>query len=407
MIYLGNNEISVMLGDSEIPAIYCGDLQIYPTDFGILTGITIEDLTWVKDVPQSGGTATADNCSYKVLAHYDSGKSRNVKSKATVTGSLVVPASTAETREYVGQLTLTAEYEGFTDSDTVDVYQSTNPALLPLTFDVLTDGNITLRKIGAGSTVTIQYCKNEGEWVTASTSSVITIAVVSGDKVEFKGNNSYFATYDSRYNTFSGSTATYNAYGNIMSLLAGDDFATATTLSGNYTFCGLFRNTSGVVDASGLILPAMTLTTCCYMRLFGDCQTITKAPELPATTLANNCYHYMFVNCPRLTQAPSVLPATILQSQCYREMFQYTSGITKAPDILATGSSSSNSMMYMFSGCTGLNYVMCMLSSPSSYYSNSWLAGVAATGTFVKNPSATWTRGVSGVPNGWTIIDST
>ena len=129
MIYTGENEISIMLGDSEIPAIYCGDLLIYPTDFGTLTGITIEDLVWVTDIPKTGGTATANNCSFKVMAHYDSGKSRNVASRSTVTGSLVVPETTATTREMVGTLTLTAEYEGFTDSDSVDVYQEKYSAI--------------------------------------------------------------------------------------------------------------------------------------------------------------------------------------------------------------------------------------------------------------------------------------
>ena len=129
MIYIGENEISnIYVGDNEIYGIYAGDLQIYPTDFGVLTGITIEDLTWVTDIPKTGGTATADNCSFKVMAHYDSGKSRNVKSRSTVTGSLVVPETSATTREQVGVLTLTAEYEGFTDSDSVDVYQ--NPDLI-------------------------------------------------------------------------------------------------------------------------------------------------------------------------------------------------------------------------------------------------------------------------------------
>lgn len=34
-----------------------------------------------------------------------------------------------------------------------------------------------------------------------------------------------------------------------------------------------------------------------------------------------------------------------------------------------------------------------------------WTANVAPTGIFYKNPNTTWIKGVSGVPNGWTIID--
>jgi len=122
-IFVGGEGITIMLGGDEIPAIYCGEELLYPISIGTLTGITLENITWVTDVPSSGGTATEENCSYKVVGHYDSGKSRTVTSKATVTGSLVVPATTAETREAVGTLELTATYEEFTASGTVTAYQ--------------------------------------------------------------------------------------------------------------------------------------------------------------------------------------------------------------------------------------------------------------------------------------------
>lgn len=124
MIYTGDKEITVMLGEDEIYGIYAGDLQIYPTDFGTLTGITLENLTWVTNVSYLGGTATSANCSFDVYAHYDSGKSRRVTKDTEVTGSLVVSATTAMTVEAVGTLVLTASYEGFTDTDSVTVYQS-------------------------------------------------------------------------------------------------------------------------------------------------------------------------------------------------------------------------------------------------------------------------------------------
>ena len=44
------------------------------------------------------------------------------------------------------------------------------------------------------------------------------------------------------------------------------------------------------------------------------------------------------------------------------------------------------------------------ITTPSSYYTGYWVRGVASTGTFVKNPDATWdVVGVSGVPEGWTV----
>ena len=142
MIYVGENEITnIYIGADEIYGIYAGDLQIYPTDFGNVTAITISGLTWVTDVPASGGTADSGNCSFKVVALYDSGKSRNVTNQSTISGSLVVPSTTATTREMVGTLILTASYSGFTDSDTVDVYQKAYPSYVWV--DIRTVNNTT------------------------------------------------------------------------------------------------------------------------------------------------------------------------------------------------------------------------------------------------------------------------
>ena len=141
MIYIGNNEISnIYIGSDEIYGIYVGDLQIYPTDFGNITAITLEDLVWVTDISANGGVADSANCSFEVYAYYDSGKSKKVTRDATVSGSLVVSATTAATREMVGTLTLTASYSGFTDSDTVDVYQKAQTYNNMLIYTT-TDGN--------------------------------------------------------------------------------------------------------------------------------------------------------------------------------------------------------------------------------------------------------------------------
>ncbi len=61
-----------------------------------LTAITFNSITWVTDVPAKGGTATKDNCSFKVYGNYDNGTSVDISSGATVEGTLVVPSSTAD-----------------------------------------------------------------------------------------------------------------------------------------------------------------------------------------------------------------------------------------------------------------------------------------------------------------------
>lgn len=96
-----------------------------------ITGITIDNLTWVTDIPAAGGTATKSNCTYTVTAHYNDGTTTNITNAATITGSLNVASSTNTSRHSAGTLTLTASYSGFTNSASVTVYQSAySPSLL-------------------------------------------------------------------------------------------------------------------------------------------------------------------------------------------------------------------------------------------------------------------------------------
>jgi hypothetical protein len=59
----------------------------------------------------------------------------------------------------------------------------------------------------------------------------------------------------------------------------------------------------------------------------------------------------------------------------------------------------------MFNGCSNLNYIKAMFTTePSTTYTNNWVNGVSASGTFVKNSTAQWNvTGVNGVPSGWTV----
>jgi hypothetical protein len=60
----------------------------------------------------------------------------------------------------------------------------------------------------------------------------------------------------------------------------------------------------------------------------------------------------------------------------------------------------------MFRDCSRLNYIKCLATDISaSYCTNSWVTGVAATGTFEKTPSMTGrTTGNNGIPTNWTVI---
>ena len=137
--------------------------------------------------------------------------------------------------------------------------------------------------------------------------------------------------------------------------------------------------------------------------MFSGCSKLTSAPELPATMLFGECYRGMFQDCTSLTVAPE-LPATTLDAGCYFSMFDGCTSLTTAPELPAT-TLYGNCYKYMFYGCRKLNYIKMLATdiSASSCLSD-WVAYVASTGTFVKNPAMTsLPTGRSGIPSGWTV----
>ena len=232
---------------------------------------------------------------------------------------------------------------------------------IPLTFEIISGGTIAWERYGGASTdsKTIQYKKNDGEWTSITSNTGNTkpyVNVVPGDIVVFKGNNNSYC-YSPAYNKFSGS-ATFKAYGNILSLIYGDNYQTETELpSGNtvntlHNFDSLFWKNSGITDASNIIMPQNTKNTC-YHRMFEDCTNLEKAPTLPASQLEPYAYKYMFANCKKLSYV-----------KC-----------------LATNMTASDCIA-------------------------NWLSSVASTGTFVKHPNAVWSTGESGIPKDWTVVNA-
>lgn len=179
----------------------------------------------------------------------------------------------------------------------------------------------------------------------------------------------------------------------------------ATTLA-NACYSNMFYQCTSIVNAPEL--PAMTMASGCYYGMFGHCSNLVNAPSvLPATTLAEHCYENMFNECISLVNIPSVLPATTLAEACYAGMFAYCSSITTAPELPALNLV-QECYKYMFQRCTSLNYVKAMFTTtPKKIYTESWVSGVASSGTFVKNNNAEWNvRGVNGIPSGWTVINA-
>ena len=277
-------------------------------------------------------------------------------------------------------------------------------------------------------TADIMYSTDNSSWNTLNSGE--SILINNGDKVRFKGTCSPTIDGIGKFST----TQNYKVYGNIMSLLYGDDFIGKTDLTVhryNYVFTTLFANSTTLIDTSELILPATTLTECCYKYMFYNCTNMVTAPKLPATKLANDCYQAMFKDCTSLTTAPELpamtiaqrcyqimfdgctslthvpeLPATTLANGCYSGMFQDCTSLTTAPDLLAA---KLNDYSYnnMFTGCSNLNYIKMLATDISAdHCMYAFVSGAASSGTFIKHPDIEIPRGQDGIPYGWTIVNA-
>lgn len=252
----------------------------------------------------------------------------------------------------------------------VQVWPSKDYASEYFTIESLATGYFWFKRTnGLSPLVTIEYSLNGGAWTTYTEE----VPIVAGDKVRVRGNNSTYGGSNPTGSTI-GDTANntshiigtktltiydecdYKMYGNAMSLVYGDNFASATTFTEPYAFVGLFNrrtiNQGFCVDASNLILPATTLTKGCYSSLFVE-QHFEVAPKLPASYVPNSAY------------------------------------------------------MNMFALCYNLREVTCLATNLEPTATSIWFeSGGASEGVFYKHPNMTWERGKSGVPNNWIIRDA-
>ena len=367
-------------------------------------------------------------------------------------------------RTYLRVITASLNELTTTATISVTIQQSHDYSQDYLTFEALESGTFTLTipaEIDTTYMTSISYSTDNGStWTTtqvdATAQTITTPTIAQGGKVLWKGEGSALAKGYNNYSRFT-STGNFNASGNIMSLLYGDNFVNQTELASgsSYNFAYLFRG--GLISAANLILPATTLANYCYSNMFYNCTSLTTAPELPATTLAGYCYYQMFYGCTSLTTAPTLpattlsescyqhmfsgctslttaptLPATTLASGCYSNMFSDCTSLTTAPTLPATTLANScyQSMFQgctslrtapelpattlanycygnMFYGCRTLNYIKMLATSISATDClKNWVTNVAANGVFTKAASMTaLPEGSSGIPANWTVLN--
>lgn len=303
--------------------------------------------------------------------------------------------------------------------DVTEKYRS-----IPLAFVALEDNMTFTNRLQMSYAI-----NNRNNWYVLSANQS-TPAINAGDTI-------YFTSYSpitpsaSNYNQFT-SSGRFIALGNPLSMVYGLDFSGVTDVSStNHLFYKMFRDCSGLTDASHISLPATTLGQYCYEEMFRhctnlehapalpattlafrsccnmfyECPKLAEAPALPATTLGNYCYQYMFYACTSLTEAPE-LPAEELANYCYNGMFRACTGLTTSP-VLSANTLVNGCYNGMFWECSSLNSINCRAHNGiSDSNSTNWVNGVAATGTFTKHGRAfDWSTGVNGIPDGWTVVD--
>lgn len=303
-----------------------------------------------KGAPQSDYMCSGTSKYYKVYyeVSYDGGTTwQHVQPEQTRRGSLIEADST--------------------DCGYVPVSLSGQP----LTFIAKEAGTFKLDGVAAS------YSVDSGTtW--RHVDNVSTITIQAGQKVMW---SAILDNCNRHTGTFT-STGAFDVEGNVMSVVWGrNDFLNHTGFSQyNYVVGGLFSGCTKLQSAEKMELPAKAVPLEGYKEMFKGCTSLTKPPRtLPAKTLGIRCYENMFSGCTSLTESPQLL-ATQEVSGCYDGMFK---------------------------GCSSLTKIVCN----SAYYTGNtadWVNGVAANGTFYKNPDNTeWSmnRGVNGVPVGWTITN--
>jgi hypothetical protein len=266
----------------------------------------------------------------------------------------------------------------------------------PFTIEALED-NVTI-SINNQKACQLTYTKNgttsQTLTVSANVTATLNVTLDTGDICTFTSTS--WIQYGAKgHFTVSGQ---FKVYGNWQSL---KNYSTSVDQQGCET---AFKDNTGLIDASNLVMPATSLSQNAYNSFFSGCSSLVSGPkELPVN--GNNTHALMFANCTSLVNPPKLHFTEIYEGGC-NQMFRGCTSLVKAPDLNITNVGTWGCYQ-MFYGCSSLNYVKCTATTKggSSNFS-SWLYGVAASGTFVKDANSTlWGSGVSGIPSGWTVID--
>lgn len=412
---IGNEDVKLYLGGSEVTSIYLGTSQVYSgdstptpsTDVPLNNTFAVkyqgtwaegyDPISYIQDIEmQLGGIGVDDPSLVEELSIGNQTSSINLDgySFSNCTGLTLAPgvADTSDIHnfpamQWVSVMGDSFEYQGgsglFSDMNCCPIYVpeaslSDYQSAWENETTADCDGTVADRLVGwTPPTPTHDYSHDYLTFVAEADNMSVSLNYAGSNMFEYSVDSgstwSYLADGQSTSSVNSGETIMFKAIrltpsssdgigtlvpsanasvqGNVMSLVYYDDFVGQTEIFNQYQFLGLFYQGTHITSAENLILPSRTLENSCYRSMFNGCTSLTTAPALPATTLVEGCY------------------------------------------------------FGMFNGCTSLNYIKCLATDKSALECTQyWVSGVTGTGDFVKSASMTgWRTGVSGIPSGWRV----
>ena len=324
-----------------------GTTKLKPTSFTItwFSANKEEEVVKLTDIPATTYEANGDGVLYVALP--------------AISNKLVMLAANVGddmyTMEKAGVTFANGQYYAITAK--TEKYDALNT---PLTFLIIDMNNTDERFFFANkASGPVYYTINGGERHEIAANSESEFVVAPGDKVAFYGDNATYGASTNNNCSYCGdkySSGNYYIYGNIMSLVSSENYATATELTSSYTFYKMFSENW-------------------FMR-----NHPYKKIMLPATTLTQYCYAYMFYKCDYLEEAPD-LPALTGKKYCYQSMF---------------------------ANCYSLNSIKCLVKNTQANgrsITENWVPTGTSSGTITTNKACTnWPKGSSGIRSGWTEI---
>jgi len=142
----------------------------------------------------------------------------------------------------------------------------------------------------------LEYSKDGTTWTTYTRQ----VYLNQGEKISFRGTNATDESGSSGYMRIQCNDSCY-VYGNVMSLLSKDSYATMTELPYNNTFQNLFMGNTYITHADGkdLVLPAKILKPNCYYQMFSGCTSMNYVKCLATDISANRCTYNWLYNTAR------------------------------------------------------------------------------------------------------------